>query len=93
MTGRDTSKWSVLGWMYNSIFYESTKDLRAALQQPGFQRSPLNLDGDWTVIEDFGNEMRKRDLPAPAMVQPLQARYSLDRKENYVSWSKFLDIL
>lgn len=59
------------------------------LTLPGFQKSGLNLDGEWTVIEDFNKGQRGRESPPRVMIQPLTARYRLDRKEDFISWSKF----
>ena len=85
-TGRDPSKWRTLKWMYNSIYYNSAEELRAAWKRPGFVVLPKNLDGDWTSIEDFG-EIPERDDPPPVMIQPYSPRYKLDREEKFVSWS------
>lgn len=90
LTSRDPDGWSFLRWMYNRVIYKSADELRLAMRDPGFEKLPLNADGQWTRIEDFSRGPPGRELPPPAMVQPSGSRYSLDRKANYVFWSKFV---
>lgn len=88
ITGGDPSAWTITGWMYNGIVYGSTEEFRTSLADPEFERVPFNLDGPWTVLEDFGPGVNGRELPPPVMVQTTPPRYGIDRKQNYVSWSK-----
>ncbi|KAK6849702.1 Copper amine oxidase [Apiospora arundinis] len=37
ITGRDTSKWAVDGWLYNDILYNSLDEFRKAVTAPGFK--------------------------------------------------------
>ncbi|KAK8110994.1 uncharacterized protein PG998_007451 [Apiospora kogelbergensis] len=37
ITGRDTSKWAVDGWLYNDILYSSLDEFRKAVTAPGFK--------------------------------------------------------
>lgn len=78
--------------MYNRVIYQSADDLLLAMEEPGFEKLPLNADGKWTRIEDFTRGPPGRELPPPAMVQPSGLRYSVDRKANYVSWSEWLEV-
>ena len=77
-----------MDWVYNDVFYNSTEALRAAIKDPSFARSKPNLDGDWTDTEDYSKGTPERQMPPPVMIQPMGPRYHIDRKENYVSWSK-----
>jgi primary-amine oxidase len=86
---RNVSNWKVLQLYYDNILYDSVSDLRQAMASPGFRKIGLNLDGDWTSIEDFTRGSSKRDLPPPAMVQSSSARFNIDRKERLVSWLGF----
>ncbi|KAK4970550.1 hypothetical protein LTR66_011535 [Elasticomyces elasticus] len=88
-SSRDVGEWTVGGWYYNGVLYESIDSFRAAVQAPGFQKTPLNLDGPWTDTEDFVSSPPGRDMPPPVMVQPNGPRYRLDRKERHVSWMGF----
>ena len=81
--------WKILRWYYNGLFYDTASDLRAAIKAPGFQKSPPNLDGNWTSIEDFGEGPPGREKPGPVMVQPGGARFSIDQQQRYVSWMGF----
>lgn len=77
-------------WYYNGIFYDTDSDLRAALADPNFERSPPNLDGDWTSSEgDFEGGPPGREKPAPAMVQPDGRRFNIDKNQRYISWMGF----
>ena len=69
--------------------YESADDLRAAMKLPDFQRTALNLDGNWTALEDFSEGIRDRKDPPPVMVQPSGARFKIDKKQKFVSWMGF----
>ena len=56
---------------------------------PGFKKTGLNVDGDWTIIEDFSKGPAGRDLSPPAMVQPGGSRFRIDEKQKFVSWMGF----
>ncbi|KAJ6157379.1 membrane copper amine oxidase [Penicillium chermesinum] len=86
---RDPKNWKVLKWYYNGELYSSTEEFRAAWETPGFEKAPINYDGEWTRIEDFSSEYPERDDPAPIMVHPGKSRYRLDRDSQYVSWMGF----
>ncbi|KAJ5654955.1 membrane copper amine oxidase [Penicillium lividum] len=88
-TGRDPKNWEVLNWYYNGKLYSSTEEFRATWQSPGFEKTPVNYDGDWTTIEDFSTEVPERNDPAPIMVHPGKSRFQLDRESQYVSWMGF----
>ena len=81
--------WTIIEWYYSGVFYATADELRHAMRQPGFEKAGKNLDGDWTEIEDFDAAPPGRELPPPVMIQPSGARYSLDKKEGYVSWMGF----
>lgn len=82
-------EWNVGEWFYNGVVYENLDDFRAAIKEPGFHKTPPNLDGPWTDTEDFKSHPDGRELPPPISIQPLGPRYKLDRKERYVSWFGF----
>jgi primary-amine oxidase len=86
---RNPVNWKLLDWYYNGIIYPSSSDLRAALKSPGFQKAPLNLDGNWTDTEDFDSQPPGRELPPPVMVQPKGNRFRLDNEQRFVSWMGF----
>ena len=88
ITIEDVTRITVLHWYYNGILYDSTASFRSAWQSSAFEKIPPNLDGSWTDIEDFGDEVKERELPPPVMIQPLGPRYKIERKEKFVSWSE-----
>ncbi|ROV98725.1 hypothetical protein VMCG_06798 [Cytospora schulzeri] len=89
-------EWTVGEWFYNGVLYADVADLRAAMSQAGFLRTPPNVDGSWTDTEDFDAHHHHPDddgggwaLPPPVAVQPLGPRYRLDRDQRFVSWFGF----
>lgn len=88
-TSYDINEWSVGQFYYNGVIYENEDELRTAMKEPDFQRTPPNLDGPWTDTEDFESKPNGRELPPPVTVQPFGPRYELDRAERYVSWFGF----
>jgi len=88
-TSSDIDQWSVGEVYYNGVLYSNADDLRTALRDPGFKRTPANIDGPWTDTEDFDSHPDGRELPPPLSIQPYGPRYRLDRKERYVSWFGF----
>ncbi|KAG4421066.1 hypothetical protein IFR04_005829 [Cadophora malorum] len=88
-TGRDASKWTLDGWLYNSIFYETTEAFRAAYYSPGFVKNGANVDGSWAYSDQEG------EIPAldtnfpPISIAPSGSRYFTDPDQNYVKWMDF----
>ncbi|KFA70945.1 hypothetical protein S40288_10237, partial [Stachybotrys chartarum IBT 40288] len=72
ITGRDPSNWSVLGAVYNDIFYETLDELRAAWQKPGFVRLTHAVDGDFGSTARRGEELPLDTLPAPGLVESVK---------------------
>lgn len=93
VTGRDPSKWKVIGWFYNNKFYATADEFRAASKSANFTKLPANIDGQWGWTDKQGEPMTFDDLPPPAPVAQGHQRFSVDPAENYVSWSKLLTIL
>lgn len=89
IAGRDPSKWSVLGWFYNGIFYKTTEAFRRAFYSPKFEKLGPNVDGDWAQLYRQGEPFAKDTIPAPTMIQPEGGRYSVDAEEKYVEWSEY----
>ncbi|KAK8103118.1 hypothetical protein PG984_016264 [Apiospora sp. TS-2023a] len=85
----NTTEWKAGEWFYNGVMYETLDEFRAAIREPGFLKTPPNLDGPWTDTEDFESQPAGREFPPPISIQPLGPRYQLDRKERYVSWFGF----
>ncbi|KFA62426.1 hypothetical protein S40285_06085 [Stachybotrys chlorohalonatus IBT 40285] len=88
ITGRNPDNWSVLGVVYNDIFYETLDELRAAWKEPGFVRLTHAVDGDFGSTARRGEELPLDTLPAPGLVEPVK-RYAVDTQNKYVSWMDF----
>jgi primary-amine oxidase len=88
-TGRDPSNWKVLQWTYNDVFYESADQLRDAMKSPTFQKNTLNLEGNWTGLEDFSAGLRDRNNPPPVMIQHTGSRFKVNEKQKFVTWMGF----
>lgn len=87
-TGRDPSKWKITGWLYNNVFYNNIDDFKAAVAKPGFEKHGMGVDGPWAQLEKAGEALPFDELPPPITVQPGPKRFSVDSKENFVSWSR-----
>ncbi|TVY73173.1 Membrane primary amine oxidase [Lachnellula suecica] len=88
ITGRDFSKWTSLGVFYNNIFYESTDELRAAWEKPGFVNLTKATDGEFAATDRQGDELPYETLPPPASVETSK-RYAIDKGNKYVTWMDF----
>ncbi|KAF5658677.1 peroxisomal amine oxidase [Fusarium heterosporum] len=88
ITGRDPTKWKVIGWYYNGQFWPTTaafiKGVETLKRPPG-----PNVDGLWTSTQQQGDNLPRDDLHPPITVQPDGPRFGLDRKQNYVEWMDF----
>ncbi|TWU71601.1 hypothetical protein ED733_003204 [Metarhizium rileyi] len=89
VTGRDPSKWSVVGWYYNGQFYSTTDAFRAAATSSDFTNLGANSDGMWAHTDKQGKSMKFDHQPPPMAVMPGSSRFSVDAEENYVEWMDF----
>ena len=81
--------WITTEWFYQGTLYPDLDAFRDAWRSSNFIKSSLNLNGDWTVTEDFTSEPAGRSQPPPLSIQPFGPRYELDKKNAYVSWMGF----
>lgn len=87
MTGRDPSKWSVLGWYYNGEFWNTTDEFRAAFHNGTFKYFTPDVDGDYGHTNPEGPVLQNDDLPPPVSIQPNGPRFGVDEEETYIEWS------
>jgi len=92
ITGRDPSRWSVTGWYYNGIFYESEAVFRQAINSTSFVKPGPNVDGAWACTDYNNVSLPHDELNPPVPVQPDGTRFALDEQEKYVEWSRFESI-
>lgn len=88
LTGRDPEKWAILQVFYNGELYKDFDDFRVAWKSPGFEKLPINTNGNWTKLQ-LGprNDENRRD--APFLLQSGKPRVFVDRNESFVSWLGF----
>lgn len=90
VTGRDPSKWSVVGWYTGGIFYNSTDSFRKAWEEGKVEKPIFNkFDYLIDVTDKSEGALPLDDLPPPSIVMPGSLRFSIDQEENYVEWMDF----
>ncbi|KAJ7661708.1 copper amine oxidase [Mycena rosella] len=97
ITGRDSSKWQLQGWLYGDIFYSTTEEFRQAWSSPDFVKYDLNLPGSWIGSDQTGEFFPGDNIAPPIAVQPNGAygqRFSVDEEQKhvlsaYVEWMDF----
>lgn len=85
-TGRYPSKWSILGWVYNDVFYNTTEEFRAAHRAGKVVKNGANVEGDWARTDRQGPVLPMDEVHPPVQGAPGGARFSVDREQNYVEW-------
>lgn len=86
VTGRDPSKWSVQGWYYNGIFYETTEAFRNAYWNGEVEKLGGSVDGPWAHTDQQGTIPPLDTMAPPIGVAPQGARFSVDAESKYVEW-------
>lgn len=89
ITGRDPSKWSLVGWLYGGVYYTSTADFRAAWVK-GLSKGARNEEGDWIGSDQTGTAPKLDKKAPPLQVQPDGERFTVDEDNKYVEWSASL---
>ncbi|KAF2088297.1 membrane copper amine oxidase [Saccharata proteae CBS 121410] len=89
VTGRDPSKWSLEGWLYNNVYYPTTEAFRAAYYSPGFVKLQPNVEDAWAHTDQQGEVPPLDEMAPPMAVAPSGSRYFVDNGEKYVKWMDF----
>lgn len=89
ITSRNWTDWKATGWYSEGVFYNSTEEFESAVMSGAFKRPDPVVDGEWTSTDRRGDSMPLDDQPPPAPVARGSPRYTIDEKENYVSWMDF----
>lgn len=89
ITGRDPSQWSLDGWLYNGVYYETTEEFRTAYWSQGFEKLGANVEGDWARTDHQGPAMPMDTIFPPTMISPAGTRFSVDAEERYIEWMDF----
>ncbi|KAK8234385.1 membrane copper amine oxidase [Phyllosticta capitalensis] len=88
-TGRDPSKWALLGWFYNDVFYSSTEEFKTAFYSEGFEKLKPNIGGSWAATDQKGPVLPLDTLSPPMAVTPQGSRYFVDTEQKYIKWMDF----
>ncbi|KAJ6545811.1 copper amine oxidase, partial [Mycena vulgaris] len=70
ITGRDSSKWKVLGWIYGDIFYPTIEAFREAWSSPGSVKYELNFPGSWIASDQVRDFLPGDNMAPPVTIQP-----------------------
>ncbi|KAF2233127.1 amine oxidase catalytic domain-containing protein [Viridothelium virens] len=89
ITGRDPSKWSVIGWYYGGQFWPTTRAFMTAANSPDFKSLGLAVDGSFGSTDSQGAQLPHDDLYPPTALQPQGTRYAIDMEQQYVEWMGF----
>ncbi|EGO55253.1 hypothetical protein NEUTE1DRAFT_85409 [Neurospora tetrasperma FGSC 2508] len=89
ITGRDPSKWSLEGWLYNGTFYATTEEFREAYWSSCFKKNGPNVPGAWSATDHNGDVPPLDYNHPPTIVAPAGARYGVDHEQKYVEWMDF----
>ncbi|KAL7416504.1 copper amine oxidase [Mrakia frigida] len=89
IAGRDPSKWEMMGWLYNNVFYSSTADFRAAWETEGFEKIDINYDSVDYFTDRVGTPFLEDAKAPPISIQPEGQRFGVDVAERFVEWEDF----
>nr|KIR88896.1 hypothetical protein I308_00977 [Cryptococcus tetragattii IND107] len=89
ITGRDKSKWGLIGILYGDEYYTSVDEFRAAWQNPDFKKFIPNYSGNWIGTDQAGNVMPFETEAPPMNVQPGGQRFKVDEENKYIEWMDF----
>jgi primary-amine oxidase len=89
VTGRDPANWTIEGWLYDDIFYETTEAFRDAYWSNKTQKLGPNTEGDWARTDRQGSALPMDTASPPAAVAPSGSRFSVDYGKKYIEWMDF----
>lgn len=89
ITGRDSSKFEVVQWVYNNIAYNSTEAFYDAWNSNDFEKLPqVSLNQSWTNPSrrnDSGTRPLD-DRTSPIVIEPEGRRWQYNEEERYFTW-------
>ncbi|WVQ79580.1 hypothetical protein IAT38_001680 [Cryptococcus sp. DSM 104549] len=89
ITGRDPSKWSLMGILHGDEYYTSIDEFRSAWQSPDFVKVAVNMGGDWVGTDQTGDVLPLETLAPPMNIQPAGQRFKVDEENKYIEWMDF----
>ncbi|KAE9966531.1 hypothetical protein BLS_006945 [Venturia inaequalis] len=78
----------LLAILYNGIVYDSISALRSAWSSPGFEKSGIATNGDWTSMDREGIPFPDDEKEGPQNIATSQ-RFAIDLDNMYVEWMGF----
>ncbi|RPA74463.1 amine oxidase catalytic domain-containing protein [Ascobolus immersus RN42] len=93
MTGRDPSKWKLMGLWFNKKLYKSVAEFRKAYEAGKLPKDLRVEEGEWSSTdpseEDEEDEVDGNDIEPPSQIAPSGGRHRIDVEQNYVEWMGF----
>ncbi|KAF1943394.1 amine oxidase catalytic domain-containing protein [Clathrospora elynae] len=89
ITSRNWEDWAATGWYSLGKFYDSTEDLRTAINASDYVKPQPNVDGNWTSTDMHGDPLPLDELTPPISVAQGSQRFQIDVNEGYVQWMDF----
>jgi primary-amine oxidase len=84
VTGRDPSLWTVEGWLYDNIFYETTEAFVSAYWAGKVRKLPAPIDGAWGHTDSRGEGLPMDANYPPTAIAPSGSRFVVDYEHKYV---------
>ncbi|KAF7520045.1 hypothetical protein G7054_g12903 [Neopestalotiopsis clavispora] len=93
VTGRDSSEWKVLGWLYDDQYFETTEAFQEAYWSGSLPPMPVNVEGAWArtdpIIDPVAGPLPYDTSYPPTMIAPAGPRFAVDSERKYVEWMGF----
>ncbi|WWC71351.1 uncharacterized protein I206_105306 [Kwoniella pini CBS 10737] len=89
ITGRDSSKWFLMGILYGDEYYQSVDEFRSAWKASSFEKYTPNMPGKWINTDQTGKKLCLEEEAPPMSVQPGGQRFKVDEDNKYVEWMDF----
>ncbi|BGP20022.1 hypothetical protein JCM10213_000596 [Rhodosporidiobolus nylandii] len=91
ITGRDPSKWSVIGWLRGGVYYNTTAAFRHAFENGELKNYTRNVQTEdrWDGTDKDGPDLPYDNRVPPFQIAPGGQRFAIDEKEGYVTWMDF----
>ncbi|KAI1344805.1 membrane copper amine oxidase [Xylariaceae sp. FL0016] len=89
VTGRDPSQWTLEGWFYNDIFYETTEAFRTAYWSGQVEKLAPNVEGNWDRTDPQDTTLVYDKNHPPVSVAPSGTRFGVDYERKYVEWMDY----
>lgn len=89
ITGRDSSTFKVVLWVYNNVAYNSTEAFYEAWKSKSIVKLPqVSTNQNWTNPSRNGDSDTRLldDRTSPIVIEPQGRRWQVNEKERYFTW-------